>query len=94
VAQASVDAAGGRPVAGCQIRPDLTRAVCGLTSCSCACTANEHEPLQCTGDGQFRIAGRPGSRSVDELADKFGREPTPELAVAPHETCQALVMHF
>jgi hypothetical protein len=31
---------------------------------------------------------------VDELAEKFGREPTPELAVARHEICQALVMCF
>ena len=37
-----------------------------LTSCSCACAANSHDPLQCTGAGQFRIAGRPGSGTVDE----------------------------
>ena len=64
------------------------------TGCSCACTANDHDPLECTGAKQFRIGGRPGSGAVDKLAEKFGREPTPELAVAPHETCHAMVTHF
>jgi hypothetical protein len=65
-----------------------------LTSCSCACSENGHDPLQCSGDGKFSVGGRPGSGSVDELAEKFGREPTPELAVAPQEVCQALVRSF
>jgi hypothetical protein len=64
------------------------------TGCDCACAANGHNPLQCTGEEKFKIGGRPGSGAVDQLAEEFGREPTPELAVAPQETCQAMVTHF
>ncbi|MGO9293068.1 MAG: hypothetical protein ACLP52_04150 [Streptosporangiaceae bacterium] len=63
-------------------------------SCSCACRANGHDPLQCTGAEQFKASGRPGSGAVDELAEKLGREPIPELVVARHEACQALVTYF
>ena len=31
---------------------------------------------------------------MDELAEKLGREPIPELVVARHEACQALVAYF
>ena len=60
-----------------------------LTTCSCACSENGDSPLQCSGDGKFNVGGRPGSGSVDELAEKFGREPTPELAIAPQEVCSS-----
>ena len=62
--------------------------------CSCECRANGHNPLQCTGAEQFKVGGRPGSGAVDELAEKLGREPIPEVVVARHEACQALVAYF
>ena len=62
--------------------------------CSCSCRANGHNPLQCTGAEQVKVGGRPGSGAVDELAEKLGREPIPELVVARHEACQALVAYF
>jgi hypothetical protein len=63
-------------------------------SCVCACEKSGHDPRQCTGAEQFKVGGRPGSGAVDDLARKLGREPIPELAVAQHEACQALVTHF
>jgi hypothetical protein len=62
--------------------------------CVCACRANGHDPLQCTGAEQFKVGGRPGSGAVDELAEKLGMEPIPELVVARHEACQARVTYF
>jgi hypothetical protein len=68
--------------------------VASPAGCVCACQANDHDPLQCTGAEEFKIGGRPGSGAVDELAERLGREPIPELLVARHEACQALVTYF
>jgi hypothetical protein len=62
--------------------------------CVCACEENAHDPWKCTGAEQFKVGGRPGSGAVDELAAKLGIEPIPELVVAKHEACQALVTYF
>lgn len=75
-------------------RQDATVFVAFPAGCCCACRANGHNPLQCTGAEQFKVGGRPGSGAVDELAEKLGREPIPELVVARHEACQALVASF
>jgi len=50
--------------------------------------------MQCTGADQFKVGGRPGSGAVDELAEKLGMEPIPEVVVARHEACQTLVAYF
>lgn len=62
--------------------------------CVCACEENGHDPWHCTRAAQFKVGGRPGSGAVDDLARKLGREPIPELVVAQHEACQALVTYF
>lgn len=62
--------------------------------CVCVCRENGHDPQQCTGAEQFKVGGRPGSGAVDELAEKLGMEPIPELVVAKHEACQAQVTYF
>jgi hypothetical protein len=59
--------------------------------CTCACAHNSHDPYQCTGLDQFKIGGRPGSGFVDQLAERFGTEPIPELVVGLHEDCQVMV---
>ncbi len=62
-----------------------------MAPCMCACVRNKHDPYQCTGLGQFKIGGRPGSGFVDQLAERLGAEPIPELVVGLHEDCQVLV---
>jgi len=65
--------------------------VATISHCSCPCTSNMHDPYQCTGLGQFKIGGRPGSGLVDQIAEQLGREPIPESVVAQHEDCQVMV---
>jgi hypothetical protein len=59
--------------------------------CVCHCGANGHDPYECTGEGDFRIGGRPGSGFVDSKAQQFGIEPTPEMVASMHEQVAATV---
>jgi hypothetical protein len=59
--------------------------------CVCHCGANGHDPSECTGEGDFRIGGRPGSGFVDSKAQQFGIEPTPEMVASMHEQVAATV---
>ena len=59
--------------------------------CVCHCVGNGHDPYQCTGEGDFRVGGRPGSGFVDSKVKQFGIEPTPEMVASMHEQVAATV---
>ena len=62
--------------------------------CVCLCSANGHDPHACTGEGQFVVGGRPGSGAVDALAQRLGREPSPEDVISRNQISQNEVAKF